>query len=476
MGDALAWLFLGTRVLEKLRRSTLAAWPEAQPVMVPSGTLGTGWPQLLQSDLQSYKQLPLALNGRRALDPRLPLHGVALSQSLEWAGVSNETIDPWRQGIVEGFDRLLLDLGLPTMRLPRGPRRRAWVVRSTSGEAELAECPNCGYAAFREAATFARAAPPAEPPAELQRVATPGADTIGGLADLLGVDRRKTLKAMFYVTRPGEVVLAVLRGDLDVETAKLETAIGSSLAGPSSEAAIRQTGAVPGYASPIGLKVRTSSGEPGLQVVADLSVQSMANFVAGANEQGFHVTGVNFPRDFAVSGVADIARVEAGFPCAQCGAGLGLSRGSELATASILSEVVRFAGPNGAIVEAPIFWCGMRPEAVLFAVAESFEGEGLAWPRSIAPFDVHVLPLVDAPEIGDLTGRLTEEGLDVLIDDRQASAGVKLTEADWIGAPCRVIVGARSLAQGGAELRRSDRAPEIVAWGDLEGAILSLLG
>jgi len=110
------------------------------------------------------------------------------------------------------------------------------------------------------------------------------------------------------------------------------------------------------------------------------------------------------------------------------------------------------------------------------AVAENFEGEGLAWPRSIAPFDVHVLPLVDAPEIGKLTTGLTERGLQVLIDDRQASAGVKLTEADWIGAPCRVIVGARSLAQGGAELRRSRQAPEILAWGDVEGAILSALG
>jgi prolyl-tRNA synthetase len=475
LDDALAWLSLGTRVLEKIRRSALAAWPEAQPVALLTGAPGAGWPHLLQSDLQSYKQLPLALAGTRMQDPRLALHGAVLSESLEWAGVAGPTIEPWRDEITRGFDHQYLNLGLATVTLPRGPRTRAWVVRSPSGDVELAECPECGTSAFRDTATFGRGAASAEAPAGLKRVATPGADTIGGLADLLGVDRRETLKAMFYESRQGEVVLAVLRGDLDVETAKLEAAIGTRLAGPASEVAIRRIGAVPGYASPIGLDVLAPSGPPGLQVVADLSIQSMANFVAGANEEGFHVTGANFPRDFSVTTVADIARVEAGFPCARCGADLRISRGYELATMWVLPEVVRFAGPNGAMVEAPILWCGVRTEAVLLAVAQALEEEGLAWPRSIAPFDVHIVPLVEAPEISDLTTRLTEAGLDVLIDDRQASAGMKLTEADWIGAPCRVIVGARSLAQGGAELRRTGQAREILAWGDLEAAVLSAL-
>src|SRR5690606_39201345 len=164
------------------------------------------------------------------------------------------------------------------------------------GEAAFVTCDACGYAADVEVATFAVDALPEAEPQPLEKVATPGCETIQDVAAFIGVPTAQTLKAVFFAQeRPNEaarLVFAVVRGDLEVNEVKLLNAVGGGDLRPATDDEIRAVGAVPGYASPLGL------GE-GALVVADRSVRGGGNFVAGANEAGYHVTGLNIPRDWA---------------------------------------------------------------------------------------------------------------------------------------------------------------------------------
>ena len=472
VGATPAWLPLGVRVLERILRETHAAWSEGQPVELAEGRLGSGWLELVQSDLQSYRQLPIVLRSGRGVTTESTGGAVFPRRAVEWAAAMGGTMDEWSGGLDESISSLLRRLGMTAVRAARGDQAWSWVVRGAGGTARVLGCSECGYAALAEFAAFRRVPMLREPLVEAAIVATPHADTIARLASSLELDPRKTLKAMFYELADGQILLAVLRGDLEVEVGKVESIAGQPISGPAREPAIRRSGAIPGYASPIGLPVRSSPSSSGLWVLADLSLEGMANFVAGANREGFHITGVNFPRDFRATEVADIAQANEGFACIVCGSSLAASTGVEVARMSVLRGCFRFTGSDGADTLGSLVWGAVLPESVVVATSGASE-VGLEWPRAVAPFDVHIVNLVDAPEAQGLAAELVDSGLDVLLDDRSLSAGVRLVEADWIGAPCRVIVGRRSLGQGGVEIRGEGTGPAMVAWDKAKDAILA---
>jgi prolyl-tRNA synthetase len=314
----------------------------------------------------------------------------------------------------------------------------------------------------------------------VQKVATPGCETIQDVADFIGVPTAQTLKAVFFMREyPGEpdrFVFAVIRGDLEVNEIKLVNALGGGALRAASDDEIRAVGAVPGYASPMGL-------DPAVTVIADRSVRVGANFVAGANDEGYHLTGVNIPRDFDPGIVADIAEAFDGAICGRCGQGsLRIERAIELGHCFKLgtrySEAVgvTFQDENGAACPVVMGSYGIGLERLMAAIIETHHDEfGIIWPRSVAPFDVHIVTLGREPEITaaaePLYHDLRAAGFDVLLDDRAESPGVKFADADLIGVPLRLTVSKKSLANGSIEVKwraEKDRSlvpqDEIINW------------
>lgn len=342
------------------------------------------------------------------------------------------------------------------------------------GEDILLVCANGDYAANREVASVEIEIKP-EPSAPLEEVATPDSKTIAAVAEYLDVGTDQTLKAVFY-DAGGRFVFVVIRGDREVNEAKLMALLGVNELKPASEESIRASGAVPGYASPVGLS--------GVTVVADLSART-PNLVAGANREGFHLRNVNLERDYSATIVADITAVQAGTPCPNCGAPLEERRGIEvgnifrLGTKYSSALKATFLDEHGAEHLMIMGSYGIGIGRLLAAIAEQHHDErGLLWPATIAPFDVHVVVLGDDAAVqaqaGTLTERLEASGFEVLVDDRDESAGVKFNDADLIGMPMRVTVSPRSLKAGGFELkRRGDDARSAVTLG-LEEVVAAL--
>jgi prolyl-tRNA synthetase len=351
-----------------------------------------------------------------------------------------------------------------------------YMLETPAGEDTLLLCPNGNYAANREVATTTRVLPD-EAPLPMEAVATPDATTIDAVARYLGVGPERTLKAVFY-DAGGQLVFVAIRGDVQVNEVKLATLLDVPALRPADEALIRASGAVPGYASPVGLQ--------DVLVVADLSAAT-PNLVGGANRDGYHLRNVNLGRDYSATHVADIALAAAGEPCPVCGAPLGETRGIEVG--NIFKLGTTYSGPLGANyldehdVEHPIIMgsYGFGVTRMLASIAEAHHDErGLRWPASVAPFDVQLVVLggdeaVRTPAEA-LYAELQAAGVETLYDERNESAGVKFADADLLGMPLRATVSARSLKAGGVELKRRADGPEdawTVALADVADGIQS---
>jgi prolyl-tRNA synthetase len=255
-----------------------------------------------------------------------------------------------------------------------------------------------------------------------------------------------------------EFVFAIVRGDTDVNETKLANALKARELRPATDEEIRTVGAVPGYASPVGLK--------NVRVIVDDLIPQSPNLVAGANEDGYHLRNVNYGRDYAAAIVADITAADAGDACPKCGAALRISRGVEIG--NIFKLGTRYTQAMGATFldeagqQHPVIMgsYGIGVGRLLACIAEEHNDEyGLIWPPSVAPFPVHLVVLPSKkdsrpPEIAaELEAALTQAGLEPLFDDRPESAGVKFMDADLIGLPVRLTVSERSLREGGVELK-----------------------
>jgi prolyl-tRNA synthetase len=336
-----------------------------------------------------------------------------------------------------------------------GKQSEEFIFLTEIGEDNIVLCPSCRYAANQERAEFDRGAGSGIS-GELEEVETPGMATIEGLAEFLGVPAQATAKAAFFLV-DGEPTFAVIRGDLEVNELKLINALDALEARPLLPEEVEEAGWVAGYASPIGV-------DP-VRVVADPSVVDAGGFVAGANREGFHLHNVTYGRDWTASTVADIGTAQPGYPCGQCGAALEMNRGIEVG--HIFKLGTRYAEPMEASFldsdgerRTPIMGCyGIGVERLMAAVVQANHDElGIIWPRSVAPFDVHIVPLGGSDDVAatvvEIESALSASGLNVLTDDREERAGVKFNDADLLGAPLRITIGVRSLKQGQVELKR----------------------
>ncbi len=456
--------------------------------------------QLARQEILSYRDLPKVVYHiqTKVRDEPRPRGGLLRVREFRMKDaysldVDAEGLNTFYPRIIEAYDRIFTRCGLDPISVEAdtgmmgGADSHEFMLPHPDGEDTFIHCESCDYAANAERADFRLPEVEREPLEDPVTMATPDCKTIADVADFVGVPTRKTLKVVFYTKDDGDLVLVILRGDLDVNETKLRNLLNGAILEPASEENVRRVGAEPGYGSPVGLEVRKSVDDTGVLVIADPSIEQGNNFVAGANRQGYHLVGVNYPRDFAVTLMEDIAQAEAGHLCPECegtlvaDSSIELGHCFKLGTHYAESVGATYLDPNGE--EHPIVMgsYGIGVGRLLAAVIEIHHDDyGIIWPPSLAPFDVYLLTLGTDEETEQqaeaFCSQLEEAGLTVLFDDREESAGVKFTDADLIGCPVRATVSRRSLKQGGVELKaRWADDLEVVPSEDLINAARELL-
>jgi prolyl-tRNA synthetase len=379
-----------------------------------------------------------------------------------------------------------------------GTTAHEFVALSPVGDATLLLCDACGYRADREVAAFRKPRPPVEEPLPLEEVHTPGADTIEALARFLDIPTSRTAKALFLVAEVGDYgeerfVFAVLRGDMALSEAKLRRAIGAWRLRPATEEEIRAIGAEPGYGSPIISAGSMHSGvdRSSFLLVVDDLIPASPNLVAGANKPDYHYRNVNYGRDYSADIVADIAAANPGDACPVCGnpmhAQQGVVLGKLAKVGTRYSEALgaTFQDERGESHAVVMGCCHIELDRLMALVIEQHHDEhGIRWPVDIAPYQVALVSLATAktPAVAEaadvLYRQLMEAGIEVLYDDRDERAGVKFNDADLIGLPLRLTVGARGLEKGVVELkvRHTGERREIpLDEADLGGRVAAVL-
>ena len=343
-----------------------------------------------------------------------------------------------------------------------GSEALEYMVPNPFGEDTLVLCDGCDYAANQQIASVGKAEPAAEETLPMADVETPDATTIEALAAFLGVGRERTAKATFFVTGDGRLVVAVVRGDFDVEETKLANAV-KAVGGlrPAHVEEIRERGMEAGYGSPLGARDAV--------VVVDELVPRSPNLVAGANRPGWHIRNVNVPRDYAPDIVADITSAREGDACPRCGSPLRLSKGIEVGNIFKLgtdfSETIGayYLGEDGERHPIVMGSYGIGLGRNMACIVEDHHDEkGIVWPAAVAPYAAHLVSIGSEkePRVVDVAERLHQvalnAGREILWDDRAVSPGVKFTDAELLGMPTILTVSPRSLAASGVEV--TDRA------------------
>jgi prolyl-tRNA synthetase len=447
---------------------------------------------LLRTEISSYRQLPFMIYQIQTKFRDEPRARGGLIRTREFTMKDAyschrdiESLDEFYPLMHQAYVNMLRRCGLQTISVAAdtgimgGAMSHEFMLVSDVGEDTLIICSSCGYAANAERATFIKPPGTSEREAPLAEVATPSCKTIQDVADYVGVPTHQTLKVVLYTTESGEIVLALIRGDLEVNPVKLANALGGCELHASSEEELQAAGIVAGYASPVRLS--------GFRVIADDSITLGDNFVAGANKEGYHLKNVNYPRDFVVATVTDIALARAGDPCPQCHALLQTTRGIEVGHLFKLgtrySEAVgaTYLGRDGGARPVVMGSYGIGTGRLMAAIIEQNHDErGVIWPASIAPFRFHLLSLGTTQEAvvtaaEQLYHHLLEAGHQVLYDDRDERAGVKFNDADLIGIPWRLAVSRKTLAQESIEVKKRDEStPRLLPLSDLDAALAGL--
>lgn len=435
---------------------------------------------LARNEIESYRQLPVLIyqiqtkwrDEPRARGGLLRVREFTMKDSYS-LDVDEAGLDEQYRAHYQAYFNMFHRCGLPVISVASdtgmmgGKLAHEFMYLTPIGEDTLLVDEKTGYAANREVATFRKPATPAEEPQALEKVETPDCKTIQDVADFLDVPTSKTAKAVFMTATVVEgesdsekLIFAVIRGDMDINEIKLMNAVGAKEMRPATDAEIKAVGAVPGYASPIGIE------REGVLVVADDSIPGSHNLVAGANDAGYHMKNVVYGRDYEADIVTDIAAARAGDKTPDGNGTLEEKRGVEVG--NIFKLGTRYSDALGATFldengkRKPIIMgsYGIGVGRLLACVAEEYNDDyGLMLPITIAPYEVHLVLLHgDEPdEVAEaIYSELTDAGIEVLYDDRDERPGVKFNDADLIGVPLRLTVSRRSLGNGGIEFKRRD--------------------
>ncbi len=427
---------------------------------------------IIRNTVNSYKQLPLNLyqiqtKFRDEIRPRFGLMRGrefvmkdAYSFDLEDAGAD----DSYRKMYL-AYRNIFNRCGLKFRSVEAdsgaigGNFSHEFMVLADSGEDAIVSCDSCEYAANVEKAEliYGDLVTP-EATQDLTRVDTPGQKTIEDVANFLKVDTCQLVKTLIVQTSDDEVLAVLLRGDRELNMIKLTNLLDVDWVLMAEDDVVKEaTGAPTGFAGPVGLKIR---------VIADSEIKGMADFVVGGNAVDVHLTGVNLERDFTVSQFADLRQAVAGDPCPRCDGGRfeswrGIEVGHIFKLGTKYSEAM-----NATVLDAEgkarplVMGCyGIGAgRTVAAAIEQNHDEYGMILPMPLAPFQVLVTMLNPKDDqvreaAEKLYQQLLELGIEVLLDDRDERPGIKFKDADLIGIPLRVTVGARNLKEGNVELK-----------------------
>jgi len=417
-------------------------------------------------DVRSYRDLPLMLYHIQVKERDEPRPRAGLLRTREFIMKDSYSFDRDAEGLnasynlhAQAYDRIFDRAGLEWYRVESdvgmmgGTGAHEYMAPCAAGENEVA-LDGAGYAANMEIASATPQPVEALPEAldAPEPVDTPGTTTIEAVSGLLGVPPGALIKAMTYIV-DGEPLLVLVRGDHRVNEFKLRNTVRAE-ARPAHEEEVRDLfGTVPGFIGPIGARVA---------ILADEALHGMRGMVAGANEADRHLRGVEPDRDLGDARWGDVRAVEPG-DTSPSGGTIHVEPAIEIGNIFKLgtrySEPLRATYLDESGAEHPIWMgsYGIGPARIMAAAVEQFADEqGISWPRSVAPFDVHLVALgkpgEEALEVAEgLYGELGALGLDVIYDDRAASPGEKFADAELLGVPLRLTVGRKGIESGEVE-------------------------
>jgi prolyl-tRNA synthetase len=432
---------------------------------------------LVRRDVKSYRQLPQNLyqvqdKFRDEIRPRAGLmRGREFIMKDAYSFHVDETDALREYDVMYGaYSRIFQRCGLDFRAVEAdtgaigGNRSHEFQVLASSGEDAIVSCDSCGYAANVEKAELRPAtAAKAEAGGAVQELHTPNKHTIEDVAKFLKESPERFVKTLIYMATFGETkksVIALVRGDRDLNELKLKAAIGADAIELASDAAVTEiTGARVGFAGPQGLAEKVSI------ICADPEVSAIASGITGANKSDYHVRGFNLHRDVPTAKIVDLRTAAGGDRCARCEGGTYRAfRGIEvghvffLGTRYSVPMKANFLDADGK--EKPMvmgcYGIGITRIAAA-AIEQNHDNDGIVWPLPIAPFHVQVVAAGREPEVVEATEKLEREleaaGIEVLLDDRDERPGVKFKDADLLGIPIRLTVGKKALAEGVVEVK-----------------------
>ncbi len=437
----------------------------------------------VRDSISSYRQLPVNLyqiqmKFRDEVRPRFGLmrgrefimkDAYSFHTSAESLGI---TYDAMRDAYNRIFKRCALDHVMVEADTGNigGSESNEFMVVAQSGEDAIVRCGSCGYGANIEKAVSHYHLPlPAQGEAlAMEEVETPGTQSIADVAKFLKLEESELVKTLVYKTENG-AVMVLLRGDREANEIKVKNALGVQqlelLPDHEFEAAV---GGPIGYCGPVGSKVP--------KVYADSSLQGRSNWIVGANKKNFHLRNVNVDRDFKVESWADVTSVKVGDPCARCGGSLEMYRGIEVG--HIFKLGTKYSSAMNCVYldekgerQPMIMGCyGLGVgRTVAAAIEQNNDADGIVWPLPIAPFQAVITQIGMDEQVraqaGEIYEKLIAAGVEALWDDRDERPGVKFKDADLIGFPLRIGVGAKSLANGQVEFstRRAAREKQLIS-------------
>jgi prolyl-tRNA synthetase len=437
--------------------------------------------ELVRRDVRSYRELPINLYQiqTKFRDEARPRAGLMRGREFTMKDAYSFHVDEQDamreyQNMYDAYTRIFTRCGLKFRAVEAGTgaiggsHSHEFQVLATSGEDAIVACDTCGYAANVELAEL-RATPAAEAPDlatfhARSKVHTPAKHTVEEVTDFLKVTAQQLAKTLIYLA-DGKPVAVMIRGDRDVNEPKLQAALGAEELVLATDKAVEEVTKAPvGFAGPVGLDV---------PLFVDRELETMVNFVTGANEGDQHFVNVNLGRDFRPTAVLDVRTAAAGDRCARCEAGTyegyrGIEVGQVFFLGTKYSQPMQCTFLDEAGASKPMvmgcYGIGVTRTAAA-AIEQGHDDAGIVWPMAIAPFHVEVVSLQpkDAA-VAEAAQRLHDElqaaGVEVLLDDRDERVGVKLNDADLIGIPLRVAVGKKSLQAGEVEVKWR-RAAEI---------------
>lgn len=447
---------------------------------------------MARASVTSYRDLPFTIYQiqTKFRDETRPRGGLLRVREFEMKDAysfdaDEEGMDRSFRAMVAAYKRIFKRCGLDAVMVEAdsggigGKDSNEFVLLADGGDDTILMSDESDYAANVEKAEFIKTEYPSEDPGVVEEFATPGIKTIEALARMEGVPTSRTAKAVFY-TVDDEVVVVTIRGDYDVNETKLRNLLGGSEPRLATPEEVKAAGLIAGSASAVGLE--------GIRSIVDDSIPLGSNYLAGANKEGFHLRNVNYGRDFKADILGDIAGAREGFASPDGKGKLVARRGIEVGHVFKLGNVysskmgAQYTDEDGQENDILMGCYGIGVGRMLAAAVEAnHDDHGMILPRSIAPYDIYLagLNLNDS----DISGKaemlyesLQDAGFEVLFDDRDAAPGVKFKDADLIGIPVRVVISARSLGNGGVEVKaRAEKDSEIVGEADVVEAVQKLL-